>query len=65
MNLAKWVNAMNSFYFVNLDVKPKKARLAIAEAEYAEVMVTLKAKQAELKIIVDKVNVLKAELLAF
>ena len=64
MNMAKWVFAMDGFYKVNLIVKPKKAQLAIAEEEYASVMSVLKVKQAELKVIVDKVNALKADLKA-
>ena len=62
MNLAKWVFAMDGFYKVNLVVKPKKAQLAIAEKEYAEVMAVLKVKQDELKVIVDKVNALQFDL---
>jgi hypothetical protein len=64
MNLAKWVNAMDGFFKVNLIVKPKKAQLAIAEEKYASVMKVLSVKQAELKVIVDKVNALKADLKA-
>lgn len=64
MNMAKWVFAMDGFYKVNLIVKPKKAQLIIAEEKYAAVMKVLSVKQAELKIIVDKVNVLKADLKA-
>jgi len=38
--------------------------LAIAEAKYADVMAVLSVKQKELKVIVDKVNALKADLQA-
>jgi hypothetical protein len=38
--------------------------LAIAEEKYASVMKVLSVKQAELKVIVDKVNALKADLKA-
>jgi len=62
MNLAKWVFAMDKFYNVNLIVIPKKKQLAVAEAEYAEVSKLLATKQANLRVIVDKVNKLKAEL---
>jgi len=62
--LAKWVFAMDGFYKVNKIVKPKKEQLAVAEAEYADVMKVLSVKQAELKKIVDKVNALKADLKA-
>ena len=62
MNLAKWVFAMDKFYRVNKVVKPKKEQLAVAEQKYADVMKVLKVKQAELKEIIDKVNVLKNNL---
>lgn len=62
MNLAKWVFAMDKFYKVNQVVKPKKAQLAIAEEKYEAVMKVLKEKQSALQIIVDKVNLLKADL---
>ena len=62
--MAKWVFAMDGFYKVNKIVKPKKEQLAVAEAEYADVMKVLSVKQAELKKIVDKVNALKADLKA-
>lgn len=62
MNLAKWVFAMDKFYRVNKIVKPKKEQLAIAEQKYADVMKVLKVKQAELKEIIDKVNILKNKL---
>ena len=55
---------MDGFYRVNKIVKPKKEQLAVAEAEYADVMKVLSVKQAELKKIVDKVNALKADLKA-
>ena len=62
MNMAKWVFAMDGFYKVNKIVKPKKIQLAEAEEKYANVMKVLSVKQKELKIIVDKVNALKADL---
>ena len=62
MNLGKWVFAMDKFYRVNKIVKPKKEQLKIAEEKYANEMIVLKVKQAELKKIVDKVNVLTADL---
>jgi dynein heavy chain len=64
MNMAKWVFAMDGFFKVNKVVKPKKEQLAIAEEKYASVMKILSVKQAELKVIVDKVNGLKADLQA-
>jgi dynein heavy chain len=62
MNLAKWVFAMDKYYNVNKVVVPKKQQLKQAEAEYAEVAQVLAQKQGKLKIEVDKVNKLKAEL---
>lgn len=62
MNMAKWIFAMDGFYKVNKIVKPKKEQLAVAEAKYADVMKVLSVKQKELKVIVDKVNALKADL---
>ena len=62
MNLAKWVFAMDKFYKVNQVVKPKKAELAVAEEKYAAVMKVLREKQSALQVIVDKVNLLKADL---
>lgn len=62
MNLAKWVFAMDKYYNVNKIVVPKKEQLKTAQAEYAEVSTLLASKQAKLKIEVDKVNKLKAEL---
>ena len=64
MNLAKWVFAMDKFFRVNQVVIPKKAQLAVAEEKYAAVMKVLSVKQAELKVIVDKVNLLKSDLKA-
>ena len=43
-------------------VAPKKAQLAIAEGEYAEAMTGLKAKQAELQIVLDKLAEMQAKL---
>jgi dynein heavy chain len=63
-NLASWVLAMNSYYRVNLIVKPKKAALAEANAKYAEIEGKLKIKQAELKVVQDKVDGLLADLKA-
>jgi len=64
MNLASWVMAMDKFYNVNLIVKPKKAALAEANATYAEIDGKLKIKQAELKVVQDKVDGLIADLKA-
>lgn len=55
---------MDKFYSVNLIVKPKKAALAEANAKYAEIEGKLKVKQAELKVVQDKVDGLIADLKA-
>ena len=55
---------MDKFYNVNLIVKPKKAALAEANAKYAEIEGKLKIKQAELKVVQDKVDGLIADLKA-
>ena len=61
MNLAKWVFAMDKFFNVNKIVVPKKQQLKVSEEKYAAVMKVLSVKQAELKVIVDRVNSLKAD----
>jgi len=61
-NLAAWVIAMESFYKVNLIVKPKQAQLAVALGKYEEVMGVLKVKQASLREILAKVAALKRNL---
>lgn len=53
---------MNQFYTVNLIVKPKKIALAEAMAKYAEIDGRLKIKQAELKVVQDKVDGLMYDL---
>jgi dynein heavy chain len=48
--MCKWVHAMSSYDKVAKVVAPKKAKLAEAEGQYEEVMVGLRAKQAELQV---------------
>lgn len=48
--LCRWVLAMSKYDRVAKVVAPKTAELKIAEAGYEEVMVGLRAKQAELKV---------------
>lgn len=48
--MCKWVHAMSSYDKVAKVVAPKKAKLAEAEGQYQEVMVGLRAKQAELQV---------------
>eukprot|EP00329_Picozoa_sp_Boothbay-MS584-11_P000996 19247_6 len=52
--LCKWVRAIESYDRVAKVVAPKKAQLAKAEAEFAEVMAKLSIKQAQLKEVMDK-----------
>ena len=54
--LCRWILAMEIYDRVAKVVAPKKAQLAIAEGEYAEAMKGLAAKQAELKIVLDKLK---------
>lgn len=48
--MCKWVGAMSSYDRVAKVVAPKKAKLAEAEGQYEEVMVGLRAKQADLQV---------------
>jgi dynein heavy chain len=61
-NMAAWVIAMESFYKVNLIVKPKQLQLGIALAKFEEVSGVLKVKQASLKEVQNKVANLKRSL---
>ena len=60
--LCKWVTAMESYDRVAKIVAPKKAKLAEAETELAEAMKVLEAKRAALKVIVDELDGLLAQL---
>jgi dynein heavy chain len=62
MGLCKWVGAMDKYDTVAKVVAPKQAELAIAEAAYEEVMVGLRAKQGELKALLDKLAAMEEEL---
>ena len=61
-NMAAWVIAMDSYYRVNLIVKPKQEQLKIAMASYEEVNGVLKVKQASLREVQAKVAKLKKSL---
>ena len=52
--LCCWVRAMETYDRVAKDVAPKRAQLAKAEAEYAEVSALLAQKKAALKAVEDK-----------
>lgn len=60
--ICMWVRAMETYDKTAKIVGPKKEALAIAEAEYAEVMAKLKEKQAELQIVLDKQKALEDKL---
>jgi len=61
-NMCAWVNAMYSYYHVNLIVKPKQEQLAIAMEKYESVMAVLREKQAALREVQNKVAKLKKSL---
>merc|ERR1711871_1740196 len=60
--LCCWVRAMEAYDRVAKVVAPKKEKLAEAEAEYAEVMVTLNQKRAELQKVLDQLQKLNDKL---
>ena len=60
--LCKWVIAMESYDRVAKIVAPKKASLAEAEQQLAEAMKVLEGKRASLKVIVDELDGLLAQL---
>ena len=60
--LCKWIIAMDKYDVVAKFVAPKRQKLKAAENKYQEVMEGLRAKQADLKIILDKLATLEEEL---
>ncbi|EFJ29004.1 inner arm dynein 3-2 [Selaginella moellendorffii] len=60
--LCKWIIAMDKYDTVAKFVAPKKAKLREAEGKYEVVMVGLRAKQTELKGLLDKLGQLEEEL---
>eukprot|EP00435_Cladocopium_sp_Y103_P021055 s1702_g5.t1 len=60
--ICMWVRAMETYDRVAKVVGPKKEALAIAEAEYAEVMEKLNEKRAELQKVLDQLAELEAQL---
>jgi dynein heavy chain, axonemal len=60
--LCSWVCAMEKFYHVNLEVIPKQKAQQAAEEEYNRYMKNLEIKEAELKVVQDKVAALQADL---
>lgn len=62
MSLCMWVHAMYKYYFVNLQVAPKKAALAKAKAELEETQRTLAEAKARMKEVLDGLDVLNRQL---
>lgn len=60
--MCKWVHAMDKYEKVAKVVAPKQAALKEAEASYEEVMVGLRALQAELQALLDKLAAMEADL---
>ena len=60
--LCKWILAMEIYDRVAKVVAPKKESLKIAEGEYAEAMRGLESKQAELKVVMDKLAEMQKKL---
>ncbi|KXZ49087.1 hypothetical protein GPECTOR_23g2 [Gonium pectorale] len=60
--LCKWVCAMDQYDKVAKVVAPKRAALAVAEAEYNRVMDALKAKQADLAEVMQRLAALERQL---
>ncbi len=60
--MCKWTLAMNSYDRVAKVVAPKKEALKLAEGELGEAMTILQGKQAALKIVIDQLEELKAQL---
>jgi dynein heavy chain len=63
-NMASWVIAMESFYKVNLVVRPMKEELKVAEAKFAKVDAELSIKKEALRKKQAEVDGLRAELQA-
>ena len=61
-SIATWVMAMEKYYYVNLDILPKRENLKRATTKLKEVQATLAIKQKELKEIVDKLTILQEDL---
>lgn len=60
--LCKWIIAMEKYDLVAKVVAPKKAKLMAAEQQYENVMIGLKAKQADLTGILGKLQELEDDL---
>ncbi len=59
-----WCHAMRKYYYVSLEVEPKRKQLAAAEIELAEATASKQAAEAKLKAVTEKVASLEAQLQA-
>ena len=57
-----WVHAMRKYYYVSLEVEPKRRQLAAAEIELAEADSSRKAAESKLKAVTEKVASLEQQL---
>ena len=60
--MCKWVRAMYHFYFVNNEIKPKIAALAVAEQDVKEKKIILEEKEYELKQVELEITKLQVKL---
>jgi len=60
--ICSWVCAIEKFHHVNKVVAPMQKSLAEAEKKHAKVMAGLQVKQAELKVVQDKLDALNKDL---
>lgn len=63
-SLCMWIHAMYKYYFVNLQVAPKKAALAAAKSDLEKTERTLAAAKARLKDVTDGLELLNRKLAA-
>jgi len=59
-----WCHAMRKYYYVALEVEPKRRQLAAAEIELGEATASKEAAEAKLKAVTEKVASLEAQLQA-
>ena len=62
--MCMWCHAMRTYYYVALEVEPKRQRLAKAESELAAATASKQAAEAKLKAVTEKVAALEAALQA-
>lgn len=64
MSLCMWVHAMYKYYFVNLNVAPKKAALAKAQIELAKTEAKLAEAKENMRLVMEGLEVLNVKLQA-